>query len=884
MRKRFTRIAARLLAVFIKRRDRESLLSDLDDLRLRIEKERGAAAADLWFLHQVLVSIPPSLFNRLYWMGLTISGNCRLAFRKYSRQKGMTLIKIGGLALGLAAFAAVELYIAFETSFDGFHESSRNIYRIRHDHFKNGALIRASAVTVPAVASALERNFPEVVETAQATREYLEYTAFSLGDDVSFKAGPTYFVTPGFLSVFTFPLLRGDPDTALAQPLSAVITRSTAERYFKDIDPMGRTLMYNSRHPFVVTGICEDVPDNSHFRFDVLLSAASIPRAAERLSRAVEEPDADWDSEAFYTYIALKPGTDPERIETAFNRWFVENRGEEWKAGGLRQEIHLQPLERIHLDSNLDREMEPGTQGNGEAVRVLKIIAIFILILTLVNSINLTTSRALERAHEVGIRKVTGAHRSQLVRQFLFEYAGIYVLAVILGGLLLIQSLPVLSRLTGTDLSLRFLLQPQALSSFLWFFLAGSVLAGLYPALLLSAFRPLSAVRAGPVLGGGGVRMRRGLVTLQLAVSITLIAGTLVIVRQITYMLRQDPGFKIEQTVVMHAPGTNAAPPEAFSRNIEGFLNRLRDRTDVLGVATTTAVPGDEVLWAHWYIRREDYPGPFMSIKQVGIDEGFLPAFDVPILAGRNFIRDRAGDGEGVILNRSAARLLGYETPASAVGRKVINRRRERPVIGVIEDYSQLSPKAPPIPLVYLPAPQRGFVIAKIRTDDWRDTLDRLEGQWRRSFPGIPFAYFFLDEFFNRHYRNDRRFGRIFALFSGLTIFIACLGLFSLASHNAVRRTKEIGIRKAVGASARDIYMMLSREFLRLAVIAGLFAVPLTYFRMRAWLENYTYRAGMAWWPFAAAWAAVVVIVLLTISRQSIKAALADPVDALRYE
>jgi len=884
MRQLITRITEFLLAILVKRRDRESLLSDIHEIRRDMEEEQGKAAADSWYRRQVMASLFPALSNRVYWAGLSFSNNVRLAFRKYTRRKGMTLLKISGLALGLSAFAAVELYVAYETSFDTFHENSSHIYRVRHDYFKNGGLLRASAVTVPAVSPALERGFPEVTGTVRMTREFLEYAAFSCGEEIAFKADRVYFVTPGFLSLFTFPLERGDPETALARPLSAVISRSTAERWFGDVDPMGKTLVYNSRHPFVITGICGDAPAPSHFHFDVLLSAASIPRAAGRMSRAVEEADSDWSSSVFYTYVSLKPGTDPLRIEREFNRWMAETRGKEWKAGADREEIHLQPLEEIHLFSNLEREMEPSTQGNGEAVRVLKIIAAFILVLTLFNSINLTTSRALERAREVGIRKVTGAHRPQLVRQFLFEYAGIYFAAVFLAGLALVQALPFLGRLTGAALSLRFLFRGEALSSFLWFFILGSVIAGLYPALLMSAFRPLSAIQSGPAQGSGGARMRRWLVTLQLAVSIALIAGTVIITRQITFMLNQDPGFDIRRTLVLHAPGTNSAPPEAFSRNIDGFLDRLRGRTGVIRVGTATAVPGDEVLWAHWYRRREEHPSRVRQIPQVGIDEGFLPAFGIPILAGRNYSRRRPGDREGIVLNRSASRLLGFDSPESAVAGKVVQRGRERSVIGVIEDYSQLSPKAPPIPLVYLFSPRRGFVIVKVRTGDWRETVAGLREIWRDSFPGVPFAYFFLDEFFNRHYRNDHRFVRIVALFSGLTILIAVLGLFSLASHNAARRTREIGIRKAMGASARDIYLMLCREFLRLAGIAGFIAIPFTYFRMRAWLENYAYRAGMAWWAFAAAWALVALIVIFSISRQSVRAALADPVDALRYE
>jgi putative ABC transport system permease protein len=881
---RFLRILEQMLARLIKARDRESLLSDLEEIYLSLAEERGRAAANVWYLKQILVSILPVVGNKFYWFGLMFKNYCVLAFRKYARQRTMTLINVAGLTIGLAAFIVIELYISYETSFDTFHDNSRNIYRIQHNTYRKGALLTEAAKTVPAVAVALKQNFSEVEDYAQVSRSFLEYAAFAYNDEIAFRAQRIFIATPSFLRLFDFPLLNGDPQTALSEPLQAVLTASTARRYFGTEDPLGKTIIYNKKHPFKISGVCEDVPANSHIQFDVLLSFASIPYAAPRVNNALEAPQTDWQSNSFYTYILLRKDTDPRSFETKVNHWLGETLAENWQETGSRMELRLQPLEDIHLYSRLPHELEPDSQGNGEAIRVLKLIAVFILVLAWVNTINMTTARALERAREVGIRKVAGAYRQQIIKQFLFEYLGLNFMAAVLAVLLVLTFLPYFSRATYSDLSFRFLFQSESLSTVLWLLLGGGFMAGMYPAVLLSAFRPANVMKGNLTRRAGGVRVRRFLVTLQLTVSVALIAGTLIVYRQIDFMLNKDPGIDIERSFVIRAPGTNEPPPEVFSSHIQAFRVEVSDFPDVLSFATTTAVPGEEVLWGHVFRRLEDHPQDTQKINLVGIDHRFIPAFGIRLLAGRNFSETNPGDEEAVILNGAAVRILDYQDPEDAVKGKVVWRGRERPVIGVIENYNQLSPKESPIPLVYLYSPNRGFVTLKIRSEELSRTVAWVKDRWQHHFPGIPFDYFFLDEFFHRHFSNDHRFGRVFALFSGLTIVIACLGLFALASYNAVQRTKEIGIRKAMGASIRDVYLLLSKEFLRLAAAAGILAIPFTYFQMQRWLENYVFRIPLQWWFFAASWAGVVLVVLLTISYQSLRAAAADPVDALRHE
>jgi len=884
MKNRPLKILERLLARLHKERDRESLLSDFEEIYLDIAEERGKASADAWYFQQILISIPPALQNKLYWVGLMFKNYCVLAFRKYTRQRALTLINIAGLALGLGAFVIIELYIGYETSFDKFHSNSRNIYRIQHSTYQGEERIYDAATTSSAFPTAFKDNFVEVEECAMASRNFLEYAAFTYTDEISFRADRIFIVTPSFLTLFDFPLLQGDPDTALSDPLQAVITQSVAERNFGEENPVGKTIVYNNKHSFTIAGVCADVPPNSHFKFDVLLSFASIPYATPRINQALEAPETDWDSGAFYSYLALRSGSDPSQLAARFNQWVEKTRGEEWQKGSFRQEIRLQPLEDIHLYSNLANEVEPDSQGDGRGIQVLKLIAVFILVLAWVNYINLATARALERAREVGIRKITGADRQQLIKQFFFEYLGLNLMAAVMASLLVVTFLPYFSRMTHTALSLHYLLDSERLPTLVWLFLGGTFIAGFYPAVLLSAFRPASVIKGNLTRSVGGIRLRRALVTLQLSVSVALIAGTLIVFQQITYLITKDQGFNITHSLVVHAPGTNEPPPAVFSENFGAFRKDVSENPNILSMATTTAVPGEEILWGSGFRRLEDNPEIRHAINLVGIDHGFIPALGIRLLSGRNFSTSFPSDEEAMILNEAAVRELGYNGPEEAVGRKVFWRGREMPVVGVIENYHQLSPKMYPIPLVYLLSPDRGFVSFTLNPNNLAQSIAGLKKSWQTHFPGIPFDYFFLDEFFNRHYSSEHRFSRVFALFSLLTIVIACLGLFALASHNAVQRTKEIGIRKAMGASARDIYVLLSREFLRLAAVAGIFAIPFTYFQMQSWLENYAFRISLHWWFFAAAWVLVVVVVLATISYQSLRAAVAHPVEALRDE
>ena len=859
-----------------------AIMGDVEEVFSTICRDESYFKAYRWYWYQCLLSWGLYIFYILRWRAVILKNYFTIAFRTYSRNKTISIVNILGLATGMAAFVFLVLYISYEQSYDTFHKNSENIYRLQYNYYEEGEHIRSLATSVPAIATSLKENFSEVTEYARATRQFLEYAAFTFGADVSFKADHIFVVTPSFLTMFDFPLLEGDPKTALSRPLKAVVTESVAKKYFGAENPLGKAITYNGRHDFEITGVSQDVPPNSHFKFDVLLSYKSLPYIA-RIEEGSDRPELDWYWAGFYTYIALKPGADPLDFQEKMNLWLERDRGAVWEKNHYRQEFHLQPLEDIHLFSNLAEEVIPSEQGDGNATKVLSRIAVFILILAWVNYINISTSRALERAKEVGVRKVSGAYRQELVKQFFFEYIGILSVALVFAALIVFELKSYFDQLTGADLSFRFLFRSSFWLDMTILFLGGTFIAGIYPAIILSAFKPVAILKGILTKSTRGIRVRRLLVTVQLAISVALIAGTLIVFHQISFMLQRDLGIDIDRALVVHAPGMNMAPPPVFTNNLDAFRNEAKRYPKIQNVTTATSVPGEEILWEKHIRKFEDPPAEGFSIKVIGIDYDFLSAFDVRLLAGRNFDQSFTTDVQALILNESATRELGYENPQKAIHRKVTMWGSDWSIVGVV-DYHQQSLKVAQIPIAYILSGNRGFVILKLHPENLPQTMAWVKTKWNFYFPGVPYDHFFLDESFNRHYKNDRMFGRIFFLFSGLTIFIACLGLFALASHNSVRRTKEIGIRKAVGASARNIYVLLSKEFLKLVLFASIVAIPFTYYQMNKWLENFAFRIDIQWWVFAAAWAIVSAVVLLTISYQSFKAALANPVDALRYE
>jgi putative ABC transport system permease protein len=694
--------------------------------------------------------------------------------------------------------------------------------------------------------------------------------------EVSFKDNKMLYADASFLTLFSFPLLKGDARTALAEINTAVVTESAARRYFGNEDPLGKRITLNGAEHYVITGVLKDIPVNSHVQFDFLFSMQNA--LAQGMYR--HNP---WNAENFNVYLQLKPGASPRGLEAKLPAFVEKHRGDELRKSNRGVAFALLPLNKLHLESDFGA----GTTVKGDAKQVyfLLLIAGFILVIAWVNYINLSTARATERAREVGIRKVAGAYRTQLIRQFLLESVLVNALAAGAALLLVSLALPAFSELIGRKLQFDTLLQePAILLAFGAAFLVGTLLSGLYPAFVLSMFRPVAVLKGN--LGGSrrGVGLRQGLVVFQFVASITLIVGTLVVYAQLEYMRSRELGFKVRQTLVVDVPGVKGRSYGAKSQRLK---SQLLSHAAVSRVTLSSNVPGTAYSWNTSGIRRKE------ASLESGIngslfwaDPDFLPAYGIKLVAGRNFSKAFSTEWKNTILNEKAVRTLGFANPQEAVGAQVVIDGDAFQVVGVMENYHHNSLKSDHTPafLMFSENNSWGYYSLMINGNDVRATVAAVEREYKAVFPGNPFKYFFLDEHFNELYKADRQFGQVFSLFAALAILVACLGLFGLASFTAAQRTKEIGVRKVLGASVAQIVQLLYRDFVKLVLLANAVALPLAYLGLRKWLENYPFGITLQWWMLAVPGVAVLGVALLTVSIQSIRAALSNPVDSLRSE
>jgi putative ABC transport system permease protein len=797
----------------------------------------------------------------------------KIAFRNILRHKGFSLINILGLAIGMAVCIIIMQYVSYENSFDKFHENYENIYRVKFNIYKHGELIVECAAAVPAVGPAMKDNFPEVLEYCRA---------FPVGGimaygEKKFREDDIQVVGPSFIKLLSFPLIKGDPETALDGPNKTVLTESTAKRFFGEEDPIGKTITWNGDMDFEVTGVCVDVPENSHIKFTFLVSHATI---REFWGDAV---DTAWGWYDYNTYVLLADGTDPKEFDKKFDVWLEKENGEEWAKRDSRYEFPLQPIESIHLYSDLLQESEPAENGDGTAVKFLTIIALFILVIAWVNYINLSTSKAMERAREVGIRKVTGANKTTLIKQFLIESYLINIIALVFAFVLMEISVPYFKNLTGSNMT-----PANLINSGMWIwlvvtFIVGSVLSGLYPAFVLSSYKPVLVLKGSWSSSAQGSLLRKFLVVFQFAISVALIAGTIIVFKQLSYLRNQELGINIDQTFVLKSPEVFAGDSlRTVAR--ETFRQEVKSLADVKSFTVSTNVPGVEIFWGQGSLSEDQKEEDAEVMYLAGIDHEFIDAYDLPLLAGSNFTPG-AGDMAESLVNRAAVKRYGYNQPEEIIGKYIYISRDTMRVVGVIENFNQMSLKTNIIPLAFpLVTEREGFYSMKVSASNVQSTIRQIKQKWEDIFPGNPFDYFFLDDHFNMQYAKDIQFGKVFGIFSGLAIFIACLGLFALASFSAIQRTKEIGVRKVLGASVNSIVKLLSKDFLKLVIIGIVIAIPITYFIMNSWLQSFAYRITIGWWIFLLSSLIVTFIAAFTISYQTIKTAISNPAKALKYE
>lgn len=837
------------------------------------------AVRRLWW--NVLRFLRPGILLRHQGSGklinmIMVQSHFKIALRSFARQKAYTILNIAGLTIGLAACLLIVQYVRYERSFDTFHRRAKDIYRMQYNGYANGKLNFESAVAVPAAARAIKENFAEVEEFTRLLPldGVLSYQRPD-GERSAFHEKKMYFADSSLFKVFSFQLLKGDPNTALNGVNKIIVSESAALRYFGDEDPIGKTMIYNGQIAFQVTGVFHDVPENSHIQFQFLVSYGTINKWTENNSETA------WGWYDFYTFVLLRPGTDVKQLQAKWDDVLVKLRKEDWDKDDERQEFILRPLTDIHLYSHLLYEAQPAQQRDGDSVYALSLIAVFILVIAWVNYINLSTARSLGRANEVGVRKVMGAFRSQLMTQFLTESFLLNVLAGALAlGLVRLLWTP-FSELTGWNIPLDFMGSREFWQLSLLLLVGGTILAGFYPALVMSSFRPIMVLKGRITRSAAGNVLRLSLVVFQFVASIFLIIGSVIVFQQIDFMKQKELGFTLDKTLVLKGPGVTDS---LTSKKIESFRTEVLRIPGLRSLTASSIIPGDEIFWTTGVRRLTGSNRSGSAESHVGIDYDFVPSYEIKVAAGRSFDRDFPGDDKRVVINRAMSELLDFKSPEAALGEKLNDGGDTVEIIGVLENFHQMSLKSKVAPIVFLLEPTPRYISVKMETDNAREVVASLEGPWQQFFPGNPFDYFYLDQFFNKQYEQDDRFSRVFTLFTGLAIFTAMLGLFGLASFMAVQRTKEIGIRKVLGSTAAGIVLLLSRSFLLPVFIANLVAWPLAWWLMDRWLQTFPYRIAINPFVFVASGLVITLIAFLSVGSQTYKAAMTRPAETLKYE
>jgi putative ABC transport system permease protein len=803
----------------------------------------------------------------------------KTTLRRLLRSRSTTLINILGLSLGLAAFIGISAYVRFERSYDRMlTPEGETIYRVESQFYKGTRMTDDWATSTNGYAPALKDHFPQIAAYTRINWNNSERVVRK--GTIRFREPHVCFADSNFFSFFNYRWLAGDRKTALTNVNSIVLSASAAKKYFGNTNPIGQDLevsTISSTYPCKVTGIFEDPPANSTMQFSMLLSWSTSPQWIRKF----------WYLHESYTFVKLTKNSTPAAVEAGFPAV-----AEGYKDGpalkDLRWGIHLVPMQDIHLQPHKPNEIE--TKGNRRALQVLDLLAIAILLIACINYINLTTAKALERAKEVGMRKVSGARPVQLITQFLLESLFVSLPALALGVLLAFLANGLLPQWLGSDHG-----YGDMADTAFWLrtglvFLGTVLLSGFYPALVLTRFRPITVLKGRYSFSKSGIILRKGLVTLQFVLSFLVIAGTLAVYRQLQYMRSQDRGVQVAQTLVIRTPVNTVD----YAHKTSVLKDRLRALPGVEGVTLSDAVPGREV-------------GEFMANRRFGadkreerlfemlrIDFDFIPIYKPGLIAGHVFDRTHPTDSTGLILNEAAVKQFGFASPEKALDQQVwleTNHGQTNKVIGVIRDYHQQGLQQAYTPLILFmdPGPayewiQMRYYSIRLNTQNIAETVARVKDAWDAAFPESSFDYFFLDEFYDRQYRDDRQFARIAALFSGLAIFIGLIGLFGLTAHAAARRTREIGIRKVLGASVGSIMKLLASGFIRLLVLASLMALPIALWMIRAWMQGYAFHAPLSWWLLLLPLPVLIIVTLGATSWLTLRAANANPVNALKEE
>ncbi|MCP4724092.1 MAG: FtsX-like permease family protein [bacterium] len=848
-----------LFGRLVKSCDSDLFTEDLKEVYTDICRGRGKIKAYIWFWSHLMRSIP-AFFKTIYHRSAAMFKNYfKIAFRNLSRHKGYSFINISGLAIGMACCIMILLWVQDELNYDKFHENLEDLYIVGTISHMGDVLWR-TAGTPPAIGPALKEEYPEVVNSARLNNG-TSSVVLSYGEqryDEEIQAADN-----ALFSIFTIPFIKGDPEKALIDPHSIVMTESTAKKYFGDEDPIGKVVSINNQFTFTVTGVIEEYPHNTRFRSDLYVPLFFLEEYYGRKGYT-----GTWFNLSFRTYVQLREGAVVDEFnEKIFDRISRVRRGDDCDA-------FVWPYSELYLNWL--------GQGGGrmEQVRMFSMIAVFVLLIACINFMNLTTARSGNRSKEIGMRKVAGAYKRDIIKQFYGESIIVSFISMLLGLIIVGLLLPSFNDLTGKLLSINFLGNPGLILIFIGIAILTGLISGSYPALFMSSFKPLSIIKGALSGGRGNSVFRKALVVLQFALSITLIIRTYVVYDQMNFIREKNLGFDKEHLLYIRVNG-------ALTEHSDTFKQELYKNPNILNASVTSHSP----TGIYWNGSGWDWEGKDANfdplVTYFSTDYDFVETFKVEMLKGEFYTEDKvAGSSQTsgkMVINETFAKMIGKE---DIIGTQITQGGRKATIIGVMKDFN-FKPLYNEIGAIniYLNIPRRNrFIFLRLKGEDISETINYIGEVYRTFNPEFPYTYRFLDDDYDLMYRSEERSGKIVNYFAGLTVFISCLGLFGLASFMAEQKTKEIGIRKVLGASVQTIINLLSKEFIILVSVANVIAWPAAYYLSRNWLEDFSYRISLGWQIFLISGLAAILIAVLTVGFQSVKAARANPSDSLKYE
>ena len=850
--KRPPRGAKWLLRRMSNSRKKISIIGDLEEEYNEMAVERNTIIAWLWYFKQIVVLIPTYFYESFYWRIVMFKNYIKIALRNIEKHRGYSIINIAGLALGMACCILILAWVQDELSFDKFHQHSKDLFRVVTEGHYTSEVNHFSGTPAP-LAPALKDEIPEILNSVRIGRAGTILTQYG---NMRFYEENILFADRSLFQMFSFPFVKGDPESALLEPVSVVVTEEMANKYFGNEDPIGKQLSFDNRLDIKVTGVIENIPNHSSIRFDFIIPFELLIRLGG---------PTHWGGHSYQTYVLLQPGASFQEINRMLPAWTEDHTGEPVR-------YYLQSLTRIHL-----HDLNGG--GAITYVYVFSAIAVFVLLVACINFMNLSTARSSTRSLEVGLRKVVGARRSDVIRQFLGESLILTFISLVFAMILVSLFMPVFNHLSGKQLSNDIFIDASGLTGLVSVALITGLLSGSYPALFLSSFQPAKVLKDSVQSGKRGAWFRKILVIVQFSLSIILIIGSTIVYNQMSYIRNRNLGFDEELMVCLPLR-------ENMKPHYESIKNECLQNPDIVNVTAGSGMPAGPIgtEWGQIFWPGKG-PETVIPMNHVAVDDNYINAFKMELVQGRDFSRKFSTDTLNFILNETAVRAIGLESP---IGEQFTLLFRTGTIIGVVKDFHVQSLRNEIRPLIMRMVPSRfwNYVFVRLGSNqrDLSGTIGFLEKKWSEYAPEYPFEYEFLDDRIDQLYRTEQRIGTIVNYFTILTMVIACMGLFGLAAYTAEQRTKEIGIRKVLGAKVLGVVLLLSTEFMKLVLISNVIAWPVAYFAMNKWLQSFAYRDNMDVFSFIIPGILALVIAIVTVSFQAVRAARINPVDSLKYE